>query len=84
MADLTTVLMGRVFLPGAEFVTVQGSDGEVYVSRKFKYVEGVVATPKSTTTTDAVVATWSGTTVTLGMSNSATNQIVSLVIWGKR
>ena len=84
MSNVTTVGTGRVFLPGAEFVNVKGTNGEVYVSKKFKVIEGVVAGMNSATTTDSVVASFSGTTVTIGFSNSATSQVASLIIWGKR
>jgi len=85
MAEFTTVATGKVWLPGAEFVTVKGTNGDTYKSTKFKVIEGVVATPKSSTTTDSVQATWTtDNTVTIACSNAATNQVVSLIIFGKR
>jgi hypothetical protein len=84
MSAVTTVMMGRVWLPGAEFVTVKGTTGETYTSRKFKTIEGVVVSANSATTTDTASASFSGSTVTLAFSNSATSQGASLVIFGKR
>ena len=87
---MTTVLLSKSFVPGVEFVTVNGSAGDTYVSQKFKLVDGGIATfnaAVTSTTTDnmtlAVVPSTTNGTVTIAGRNF-TNTNISLVLWGRR
>ncbi len=86
MSAMTTVSTGKVWLPGAEFVSVKFTSGDTLKSKKFSTIQGVVdgGLIASTSTSDTLTVSYSGSTVTLMSNATATNLQTSLVIWGTR
>ena len=66
--------------PGMEVVTLTLSDGETYVSKKFKTILAAIATANADDDAELNV-TFSGQTATLNWA-SVTDKAVTLVLWG--
>lgn len=81
-ATITTKIYEHCHLPNVEVVQLTATDGETYVSKKFKTILGVIATSNSDN--DAYLqATYSGQTVTIRYA-SMTDKLVTLMIFGKK
>lgn len=72
--------------PNTEIVYLEASDGETYVSRKFRLIQGAIAglnIASASFTDESVSVTWSSQTATIELVGTDTSDVaVTLMLWG--
>jgi len=79
-ATITTKIYEYAHIPGIEVVALTATDGETYVSTKFKTILGAIATASADDDAELNV-TFSGQTATINWA-SVTDKLMTLVLFG--